>query len=80
MFDYPQLLYRLDQMMAMMMQSQYRVLSSKTVRPRALRRFSYKRHAIRTWSAVCLMARHSQLGKGARPYLCAKEYKNCCLG
>ena len=31
-------------------------------------------HTIRTWSAVCSEAPHSQLGEGARPYLCMDEW------
>ena len=31
-------------------------------------------HAVKTWSAVCSMALHSQSGKGARPHhVCTKE-------
>ena len=31
-------------------------------------------HAIRTWSAVCSVALHSQFGEGARPHLCMDEW------
>ena len=31
-------------------------------------------HAVRTWSAVCSEAPHSQFGKGARPHLCMDEW------
>ena len=31
-------------------------------------------HAIRTWSAVCSEAPHSQFGEGARPHLCTDEW------
>ena len=31
------------------------------------------RHAIRTWSAVCSVAPHSQFGEGGRPHLCMDE-------
>ena len=30
-------------------------------------------NAIRTWSAVCSAAPHSQFGEGARPHLCMDE-------
>ena len=33
-------------------------------------------HPIRTWSAVCSAAPHSQFGEGARPHLCMDE-RNC---
>ena len=31
-------------------------------------------HAVRTWSAVCSEAPHSQFGEGARPHLCMDEW------
>ena len=31
-------------------------------------------HAVRTWSAVCSEAPHSQFGEGARPHLCIDEW------
>ena len=31
-------------------------------------------HAVRTWSAACSEAPHSQFGKGARPHLCMDEW------
>ena len=31
-------------------------------------------HALRTWSAVCSEAPHSQFGEGARPHLCMDEW------
>ena len=34
------------------------------------------RHAVRTWSAVCSEAPHSQFGEGARPHLCIYKW-NC---
>ena len=33
-------------------------------------------HAVRTWSAVCSEAPHSQFGERARPHLCMDEW-NC---
>ena len=69
-FYYLRLLYCLNQMLAVMLLSQHRVLSSKTVRPRAPCGARCIGHAVSTWSAVCSEAPHSQYGKGARP-ICA---------
>ena len=57
-------------MLEVMLLSQHRVSSSKTVRPRAPCGARCIGHAIRTWSAVCSEAPHSQFGEGARPHLC----------
>ena len=57
-------------MLAVVLLSQHRVSSSKTVRPRA----PYIGHAISTWSVVCSEALHSQLGEGARPHLCMDKW------
>ena len=73
-FYYPRLLYCLNQMLAVMLLSQHRVSSSKTVRPRAPCGARCIGHAIRTWSAVCSEAPHSQFGEGARPHLCMDEW------
>ena len=73
-FYYPRLLYYPDQMLAVMLLSQHRVLSSKTVRPRAPCGARCMGHAIRTWSAVCSAVPHSQFGEGARPHLCVHEW------
>ena len=54
--------------------SQHRVLSSKTVRPRAPCGAQYIEHTVRTWSAVCSEAPHSQFNEGARPHLCMHEW------
>ena len=75
-FYYPRLLCCLNQMLAMMLLTQHRVLSSKTVRPRAPCGARCIGHAVRTWSAVCSEAPHSQFGEGARPHLCMDEW-NC---
>ena len=75
-FYYPRLLYCLDQMLAVMSLSQYRVSSSKTVRPRAPCGARCMGHAVSTWSAVCSEAPHSQFGEGARPHLCMDKW-NC---
>ena len=73
-FYYPRLLCCPDQMLAVMMFSQHRVSSSKIVRPRAPCGSRCMGHAIRTWSAVCLEAPHSQFGEGVRPHLCMDEW------
>ena len=54
----------------------HRVLSSKTVRPRAPRGARCIGHAVSTWSAVCSEAPHSQFGEGARPHLCMNEWNH----
>ena len=61
-------------MLAVMLLSQHRVSSSKTVRPRAPCGARCIGHAIRTWSAVCSEAPHSQFGEGARPHLCMDKW------
>ena len=53
---------------------QHRVSSSKTVRLRAPCGARCIGHAVRTWSAVCSEAPHSQFGEGARPRLCMGEW------
>ena len=65
-FYYPRLLHCLDQMLAVMLLSQHRVSSSKTVRPRAPCGARCMGHIVSTWSAVCSEAPHSQFGEGAR--------------
>ena len=66
---YPRLLYCLKQMLAVVLLSQHRVSSSKTVRPHAPCGARCIGHAVSTWSAVCSKAPHSQFGEGARPNL-----------
>ena len=73
-FYYPRLLYYLDQMLAVMLLSQHRVSSSKTVRPRAPCSVRCIEHAVRTWSAVCSEAPNLQFGEGAKPYSCMDEW------
>ena len=63
-------------MLAVMVLRQHRVTSSKTVRTRAPCVASCMKHAIKTWSAVCSAAPHSQFGEGARLHLCMDEW-NC---
>ena len=70
---YPRLLHCLNQMLAVVLLRQHRVSSSKTVRPRAPCGARCIGHAVRTWSAVCSEAPHSQFGEGARPHLCMDE-------
>ena len=52
-FYYPRQLHCLNQMLAVLLLSQYRVSSSKTVRPRAPFGARCIGHAVSTWSAVC---------------------------
>ena len=73
-FYYPRLLHCLNQMLAVVLLSQHRVSSSKTVRPRAPCGARCIGHAVRTWSAVCSKAPHSQFGEGVRPHLCMDEW------
>ena len=75
-FYYPRMLHCLYQMLSVVLLTQHRVSSSKTVRPRAPCGAQYIRHAVRTWSAVCSEAPHSQFGEGARHHLCMDEW-NC---
>ena len=70
----PRLLYSLNQMLAVVLSSQHRVSSSKTVGPRAPCGARCIGHAVSTWSAVCSEAPHSQFGEGARPHLCKDEW------
>ena len=73
-FYYPRLLYCLDQMLAVMLFSQHQVSSSKTVRPRTPYGARCIGQAVRTWSAVCLEAPHSQFGEGARSHFCMDQW------
>ena len=75
-FYYPRLLHCLDQMLAVVVLSQHRVSSSKTVRTRSPCGARCIGHAIRTWSAVCSEAPHSQFGEGARPHLCMDKWNH----
>ena len=61
-------------MLAVVLLSQHRVSSSKTVGPRAPCGARCIGHAVSTWSAVCSEAPHSQFGEGARPHLCMDEW------
>ena len=63
------LLYSPDQMLAVMVLSQHRVLSFKTVRPCTPCGVRCMGHAIRTSSNNFSMAPLSQFGEAARPYL-----------
>ena len=73
-FYWPRLLYCPDQMLAVMLLSQHRVSSFKTLRPRASCGARCMGHPIKTWYAVCSASPHSQLGEGARPHLCMDEW------
>ena len=73
-FYYPRLLHCLNQMLTVMLLSQHRVSSSKTVRPRASCGARCIGHTVSTWSAVCSVAPHSQFGEGARPHLCMDKW------
>ena len=59
-----------------MLLRQHRVSSSKNRQTRAPCGARCMRHAIETWSAVCLAAPRSQFGEGTRPHLCMDEW-NC---
>ena len=73
-FYYPRLLYCLNQMLAVVLLSQHRVSSSKIVRPRAPCGTRCIGHAVRTWSAVCSEAPHTQFGEGTTPHLCMDKW------
>ena len=73
-FYYPRLLHCLNQILAVVLLSQHRVLSSKTVRPRSPCDARCIGHAVSTWSAVCSEAPHSQFGEGTTPHLCMVEW------
>ena len=75
-FYYPRMLHCLNQMLAVVLLSQHRVSSSKTVRPRPPCGARCIGHAVSKWSAVCSEAPHSQFGEGARLHLCMDEW-NC---
>ena len=73
-FYYPRLLHCLNQMLTVVLLSQHRVSSSKTVRPRAPCGVRCIGHAVSTWSAVCSEAPHSQFDERARPHLCMDKW------
>ena len=73
-FYYPRLLHCPNQMLAVVLLTQHRVSSFKTVRPRAPCGARCIGHAVSTWSAVCSEASHSQFGEAARPHLCMDEW------
>ena len=75
-FYYPKLLYCLDKMLAVMLLSQHRVSSSKTVTTRAPYGARSIGHAVRIWSAVYSEPPHLQFGEGARLYLCMDEWNH----
>ena len=73
-FYNPRVLHCLNQTLAVMLLSQHRVSSSKTVRPRIPCGAQCIGHAVSTWSAVCSEVPHSQFSEGARPHLCMDEW------
>ena len=73
-FYYPRLLHCLNQMLAVILLSQHRVSSSKTIRPHAPCGARCIGHTVSTWSVVCSEVPHLQFGKGARPHLCMDEW------
>ena len=73
-FYYPRLLHCLNQMLAVMLLSQHRVSSSKTVRPCAPCGARCIAHTVSTWSMVCSEAPHLQFGEGVRPHLCMDKW------
>ena len=75
-FYFSKLLYCLDQMLAVMLLSQHRVSSSKTVRPRAPCGVQCIGHTVRTWSVVSSEAPHLQFGEEVRTHLWMDEW-NC---
>ena len=75
-FYYPRLLYCLNQMLAVVLLSQHRVSSSKTVRPHAPCGAQCIGHAVRTWFVVFSEVPHSQFSEGARPHLCMDEWNH----
>ena len=69
-FYYHRLLNCLDQMLAVMLLSQYQLSSSKTVRPCASCGAQCIEHVVRTWSVVYSEAPHSNSMKERDP-ICA---------
>ena len=61
-------------MLAVMLLSQHRVSPTKTIRPRAPCDARCMGHTVRTWSAVCSEAPHSQFGGGTRRNLLMDEW------
>ena len=69
-FYYLRLLNCVNQVLAVMLLSQHRVSSSKTVRPRAPCGARCIGHAVSTWSAVC-SERHTRNSVKERDPICA---------
>ena len=61
-------------MLAVVLLNHHQVSSFKTVRPWAPCGAQCIGHAVRTWSAVCSEAPHSQLGEVVRPHLCMDKW------
>ena len=64
------------QMLAVMVISQHRVSTSKTVSPRIPVGARCTGHVRMMCSAVCSAAPHSQFDVGARPHLCMNDIKH----
>ena len=64
------------QMLAVMVLSQHRVSTSKTVSPRIPVGARCTRHVRMMCSTVCSAAPHSQSDVGARPHLCINDRKH----
>ena len=73
-FYYPRLPHFPNQMLAVVLLSQHRVSSSKTIRPRAPCGARCIGYTVRTWFVACPKAPHSQFGEGARPHLYMDEW------
>ena len=69
-FYNPRLLHCLNQMLAVVLLSQYRASSSKTIRPCAACGAQCIGHAVSTQSVICSEAPHSQFDEGAAHHLC----------
>ena len=61
------------QMLAVMVLSQHRVLTSKTISPHIPVGARCTGHVRMMYSAVCSTAPHSQFDVGARPHLCMDD-------
>ena len=72
-FYYPRLLHCLNQMLAVVLLSQHRVSSYKTVRSCAPCDAQCIGHTVSTWSVVCSEVPHPQFGEEVRPHLCMDE-------
>ena len=74
-FYHTNLLYSLNQMLAVIELSQHLILPSKTIRPIIPRDARCVGNVKIMWSAVRSLAPHSHFVEGARPHLCMDETK-----